>query len=94
MKELKSKLNALNKRRLFLICGDLNAQISRKELDKEGKLGLSHRTNTNGKLLSQLLKEKDLSIINHLIVTGNKGSKKHATVMSRSESGGHPKLTM
>eukprot|EP00924_Labyrinthula_sp_SR-Ha-C_P008882 augustus_masked-scaffold_2-processed-gene-5.50-mRNA-1 protein AED:1.00 eAED:1.00 QI:0/0/0/0/1/1/3/0/748 len=94
LKELKSKLNGLNKRRLVLICGDLNAQVSRKELNKEGKLGLSHRTNTNSKLPAELLKEKDLSIVNHLTVPGKKGSKKHATFMPRSESGGHPKLTI
>eukprot|EP00924_Labyrinthula_sp_SR-Ha-C_P000558 augustus_masked-scaffold_27-processed-gene-2.4-mRNA-1 protein AED:1.00 eAED:1.00 QI:0/0/0/0/1/1/5/0/1086 len=94
LKELKSKLNGANKRRLVLTCGDLNAQVSRKELNKEGKLGLSHRTNANGKLLAELLKEKDLSIINHLTVTGKKGSKKYATFMPRSESGGHPKSTI
>eukprot|EP00924_Labyrinthula_sp_SR-Ha-C_P013047 snap_masked-scaffold_12-processed-gene-7.35-mRNA-1 protein AED:1.00 eAED:1.00 QI:0/-1/0/0/-1/1/1/0/1167 len=88
LKELKSKLNGVNKRRLVLICGDFNAQISRKELNVEGKLGLSHRTNSNGKLLVEFLKEKELTICNHIAVTGKKGSRKHATFMPRSNSGG------
>eukprot|EP00924_Labyrinthula_sp_SR-Ha-C_P001297 augustus_masked-scaffold_7-processed-gene-19.89-mRNA-1 protein AED:1.00 eAED:1.00 QI:0/-1/0/0/-1/1/1/0/1053 len=88
LKELKSKLNGVNKRRLVLICGDFNAQVSRKELNVEGKLGLSHRTNANGKLLVEFLKEKELTIFNHLVVTGKKGSRKHATFMPRSNSGG------
>eukprot|EP00924_Labyrinthula_sp_SR-Ha-C_P002613 augustus_masked-scaffold_13-processed-gene-1.0-mRNA-1 protein AED:1.00 eAED:1.00 QI:0/-1/0/0/-1/1/1/0/1019 len=88
LKELKSKLNGVNKRRLVLICGDFNAQVSRKELNVEGKLGLSHRTNSNGKLLVEFLKEKELTICNHLAVTGKKGSRKHATFMPRSNSGG------
>eukprot|EP00924_Labyrinthula_sp_SR-Ha-C_P005341 snap_masked-scaffold_1-processed-gene-28.18-mRNA-1 protein AED:1.00 eAED:1.00 QI:0/-1/0/0/-1/1/1/0/242 len=94
LKELKSKLNGVNKRRLVLICGDFNAQVSRKELNVEGKLGLSHHTNANGKLLVEFLKEKELTICNHLTVTGKKGSRKHATFMPRSNSGGHLKLTM
>eukprot|EP00924_Labyrinthula_sp_SR-Ha-C_P006242 augustus_masked-scaffold_31-processed-gene-0.38-mRNA-1 protein AED:1.00 eAED:1.00 QI:0/0/0/0/1/1/2/0/442 len=88
LKELKSKLNGVNKRRLVLICCDFNAQVSRKELNVEGKLGLSHRTNTNGKLLVEFLKVKELTICNHLAVTGKKGSRKHATFMPRSNSGG------
>eukprot|EP00924_Labyrinthula_sp_SR-Ha-C_P015962 augustus_masked-scaffold_4-processed-gene-14.53-mRNA-1 protein AED:1.00 eAED:1.00 QI:0/0/0/0/1/1/2/0/1120 len=88
LKELKSKLNGVNKRRLVLICSDFNAQVSRKELNVEGKLGLSHRTNANGKLLVEFLKEKELTIFNHLVVTGKKGSRKHATFMPRSNSGG------
>eukprot|EP00924_Labyrinthula_sp_SR-Ha-C_P013257 augustus_masked-scaffold_45-processed-gene-0.5-mRNA-1 protein AED:1.00 eAED:1.00 QI:0/0/0/0/1/1/2/0/656 len=88
LKELKSKLNGVNKRRLVLICGDFNAQVSRKELNVEGRLGLSHRTNANGKLLVEFLKEKELTIYNHLAVTGKKGSRKHATFMPRSNSGG------
>eukprot|EP00924_Labyrinthula_sp_SR-Ha-C_P005450 augustus_masked-scaffold_1-processed-gene-31.66-mRNA-1 protein AED:1.00 eAED:1.00 QI:0/-1/0/0/-1/1/1/0/1165 len=88
LKELKSKLNGVNKRRLVLICGDFNAQVSRKELNVEGKLGLSHHTNANGKLLVEFLKEKELTLFNHLVVTGKKGSRKHATFMPRSNSGG------
>eukprot|EP00924_Labyrinthula_sp_SR-Ha-C_P008731 augustus_masked-scaffold_2-processed-gene-0.11-mRNA-1 protein AED:1.00 eAED:1.00 QI:0/0/0/0/1/1/2/0/279 len=88
LKELKSEINGINKRRSVLICGDLNAQISIKELNKEGKLGLSHRTNADGKLLVEFLKEKELTIINHLAVTGKKGSRKHATFMPTSNSGG------
>eukprot|EP00924_Labyrinthula_sp_SR-Ha-C_P010128 augustus_masked-scaffold_40-processed-gene-2.56-mRNA-1 protein AED:1.00 eAED:1.00 QI:0/0/0/0/1/1/2/0/1108 len=88
LKELKSKLNGVNKRRLVLICGDFNAQVSSKELNVEGKLGLSHRANSNGKLLVEFLKEKELTICNHLTVTGKKGSRKHATFMPRSNSGG------
>eukprot|EP00924_Labyrinthula_sp_SR-Ha-C_P013316 snap_masked-scaffold_45-processed-gene-1.18-mRNA-1 protein AED:1.00 eAED:1.00 QI:0/-1/0/0/-1/1/1/0/147 len=51
LKELKLKLNGVNKRRLVLVCGDFNTQVSRKELNVEGKLGPSHCTNANGKLL-------------------------------------------
>eukprot|EP00924_Labyrinthula_sp_SR-Ha-C_P013345 snap_masked-scaffold_45-processed-gene-1.61-mRNA-1 protein AED:1.00 eAED:1.00 QI:0/0/0/0/1/1/2/0/203 len=75
LKELKSKLNGVNKRRLVLVCGDFNTQVSRKELNVEGKLGPSHCTNANGKLLVEFLKENELTIFNHLAVTGKKCSK-------------------
>eukprot|EP00924_Labyrinthula_sp_SR-Ha-C_P010333 augustus_masked-scaffold_23-processed-gene-3.2-mRNA-1 protein AED:1.00 eAED:1.00 QI:0/0/0/0/1/1/2/0/434 len=65
LKELSGLTRNLNKRRTLLLGEDFNAQVSRTALKKEGKLGFSRRSNTNGKLLEGWLKLKGYSIVNH-----------------------------
>eukprot|EP00924_Labyrinthula_sp_SR-Ha-C_P003689 augustus_masked-scaffold_3-processed-gene-2.49-mRNA-1 protein AED:1.00 eAED:1.00 QI:0/0/0/0/1/1/2/0/369 len=86
LKELSVVKKNLNKRRTLLLGGDINAQVSRVALKKEGKLRFPKRSNANGKLLESWLKLKGYSIVNHRHVTGKKGAKKHGTFYSRYDN--------
>eukprot|EP00924_Labyrinthula_sp_SR-Ha-C_P008665 augustus_masked-scaffold_37-processed-gene-2.20-mRNA-1 protein AED:1.00 eAED:1.00 QI:0/0/0/0/1/1/2/0/456 len=86
LKELSGLTKNLNKRRILLLGGDFNAQVSRTALKKEGKLGFSRKSNANGKLLEGWLKLKGYSIVNHSHVTGKKGAKKHGTFYSQYDN--------
>eukprot|EP00924_Labyrinthula_sp_SR-Ha-C_P001880 snap_masked-scaffold_30-processed-gene-1.14-mRNA-1 protein AED:1.00 eAED:1.00 QI:0/-1/0/0/-1/1/1/0/231 len=86
LKDLSGLTKNLNKRRTLHLGGDFNAQVSKMALKKEGNLGFSRRSNTNGKLLEGWLKLKGYSIVNHRYVNGKKGAKKHGTFYSRYDN--------
>eukprot|EP00924_Labyrinthula_sp_SR-Ha-C_P012124 augustus_masked-scaffold_26-processed-gene-4.10-mRNA-1 protein AED:1.00 eAED:1.00 QI:0/-1/0/0/-1/1/1/0/324 len=86
LSQLKKVTSKVNKRRLILIGGDLNAQLSRNFKQDDNRYGYSHRSNRNGKMLERWLLQHDYEVVNFKFKTGRKKEKKHATYYQKGNS--------
>eukprot|EP00924_Labyrinthula_sp_SR-Ha-C_P001167 augustus_masked-scaffold_7-processed-gene-15.47-mRNA-1 protein AED:1.00 eAED:1.00 QI:0/0/0/0/1/1/2/0/1077 len=86
LSQLKKVTSKVNKRRLILIGGDLNAQLNRNFKQDNNRYGYSHRSNRNGKMLERWLLQHEYEVVNFKFKTGRKKEKKHATYYQKGNS--------